>query len=282
MEKKRNKGASRTKAYWRELYQESLHKTLEDLDIKGEKMKLIIQVIVGSLVIGLIFSLIFIGVKGLDSTFDSIVAIVIGTLSTSICIYFGLEWASRFMAFGNIFRLAAEWDENKKKDIANLDEAVEKLKKKLHPEHRTFPRLQHHKEYIVKNGSPKIVLDYLSSRLTKAMIKIRTKDRQVNYYIDGISYFPPREGSLECGVVVTGTKESEVYPLGLKNDGNEGRDVYQEKLIEMFVISLSQGGSRKNKQSLMCFDTEVEEIMMTIEKMLLRELKRGSFILEDM
>lgn len=140
------------KKYWTELYQESLQKTLERLDIKGERMKLIIQVVVGGLLAGLVFALSFLGIKGYSSISDSIYAAIIGTVVTALVIYLGLRWASRFIAFGNIFRLAAEHDDIKSAKINSLERKNKRLQKEsewipvnlsvkpdYHFEHKTTP-----------------------------------------------------------------------------------------------------------------------------------------------
>jgi hypothetical protein len=167
-------------------------------------------------------------------------------------------------------------------EINKLEKVIGTLKEKANPDLRVFYQLQYHKEYAVKNGSPKMIVDYLSSRLLKILRTIGTKDERITYYIDGVSYFAPqKESAFEYGVVMTGVRENAIHGFFEVAGMKMTADPESERLPEIFIISISQGGQGRSKTALMNFDTTVKDVMLPITRILVRELKKGLFELES-
>lgn len=112
-----------------ELYKRSLQETLEQLDIKGERVKLIIQLVLGALLLGFIFGLSFLRIRGYQDIFDYVFALVIGMVVTAIIIFVGLGWGAKFIARGSIFRVATKIHYEQEDNINNLEAQLEEIKK---------------------------------------------------------------------------------------------------------------------------------------------------------
>jgi hypothetical protein len=117
--------------YWKELYQRSLDETLASLDIKGERVKLIIQLVFGGLILGIVSGFSFLGIKGYQNFYDTILALVVGTVVTAVAIFIGLAWGARFIARWNVFRVAVVRDYEQKRERDLQKKTIARLNKRI-------------------------------------------------------------------------------------------------------------------------------------------------------
>jgi hypothetical protein len=118
------------KSYKNKLYEQSLKEVTERLDIKGEKFKLLLQLVIGAILTGIAFALGFLGIAKYDNLQNAIYsAIWIGALTPALIIFIGMVFGARIMARskGNIFRIAAQQDFEQKKTIEKLSSQNEKI-----------------------------------------------------------------------------------------------------------------------------------------------------------
>lgn len=103
--------------YWRDLYQRSLLETRSNLGIKGERTKLVIQLVLGSLILGFISAFSTFGFQGAQNVSRIVISTVVGTVVTAITIFIGLAWGARIIALKNIFGVAALNDYEQREQI---------------------------------------------------------------------------------------------------------------------------------------------------------------------
>jgi hypothetical protein len=116
--------------YKKELYERSLQEVTERLDIKGEKIKLLFQLILGAILTGIVFFVGFLGIAEYENIQNAIYsAIWIGTLTPALIIFIGMTLGARIMSrgIGNIFRIAAQQDYQQKKTIEKFSSHNDKI-----------------------------------------------------------------------------------------------------------------------------------------------------------
>jgi hypothetical protein len=97
--------------YKKRLYKQSLDEINTKLDIKGERIKLFIQLLIGAILTGLVFAFSYFQIANYENFKDAVyTAIWIGTITPAVIIFIGTRLGARIMArsSGNIFRVAAK------------------------------------------------------------------------------------------------------------------------------------------------------------------------------
>ena len=116
--------------YKKKLYEQSLKEINEKLDVRGEKAKFFVQLIIGALLTGLVFALGFLKIAEYENIKNAIYsAIWIGTLTPTLIIFIGTVLGARILAgtSRNIFRIAAQQDYKQKEIIEKLSSQNDKI-----------------------------------------------------------------------------------------------------------------------------------------------------------
>lgn len=109
-----------TRQYLKEIWEQALQESLTSLEVKGERTKLIIQLVLASVILGGTFAFSFLGIKGYQNVSNVITATAIGTVVPSVIIFLGLLYGARIIALGNVFRAAAQRDYKQKEQFKEL------------------------------------------------------------------------------------------------------------------------------------------------------------------
>jgi len=183
----------------------------------------------------------------------------------SLLIFFGVYVI--VLVVGTLYYL------NRKEE--QLAEAVSQETKEI----RQFFTLAHHAEGIVKNANAETVSKYLLQIFTE--IAHNVKVGNVDYFIDRGVFFDPKEhGTLQYAIVARGMKSTAMHGFRNPYTNEEITErpptipyiTSDPKLeeIDMFVITISQGGENKSRVT---FDTNIREIFLDISNGLFQDLR---------
>src|ERR1700690_685274 len=136
-------------------------------------------------------------------------------------------------------------------------------------EPRQFFTLLEHAECIVKDQDAEVVSKYLLQKY-KEIAHIVTTEKFV-YSIDRGIFFDPKEhGTLQYAIVARGWKET---VAGTSTLGEAVvRHIAKTEEIDMFVITIIQGGKNKSRVT---FDTDIREIYPVCSDRLFEYLKES-------
>ena len=167
-------------------------------------------------------------------------------------------------------------------DLIDRRKSLKKTKGNVHPEKigaginretlepRQFFILSEHAELIVNNADARVVAKFLLKKYTEIA---RTTTIGNNIYETNVIEFfdPEKQGTLEYAMVVHGKKITPVH--GYFNIGEAvGTIDPKSKSIEMFIVTVSQGGKNTSRVT---FDTNTRELFPIFSKWLIKDLEEA-------